>query len=354
MDFLDQLLELSAKVAKQRENIQTEEATKTAFVMPFINALGYNVFDPTEVVPEFTADVGTKKGEKVDYALMKDGSPIILFECKWCCSNLDTADISQLYRYFSVVDARIAILTNGIIYRFYTDLEETNKMDKKPFLEFDLLNIDEELVKEVKKISKPAFDLEKLMATASDLKYTKEIKNILSEQINSPSEEFVRFFASQVYAGRLMPDVRAQFTDITKRAFRDFINDQINSRLKSAMTASTIQTDESVDEEEQIPESDKSKIVTTEEEIEGYHIVKSILREVIDPKRVVMRDTINYLGILLDDNNRKPICRLYLNTANKYLALMDVQKKEERFLLESLNDIYKYAEQLKNTLTFYR
>jgi predicted type IV restriction endonuclease len=97
--------------------------------MPFISALGYDVFDPVEVIPEFTADVGIKKGEKVDYAIKQDGKIIMLFECKCCNGSLDDCHASQLYRYFSVTEARIAVLTDGIIYRFYTDIEQPNKMD---------------------------------------------------------------------------------------------------------------------------------------------------------------------------------------------------------------------------------
>jgi hypothetical protein len=125
--------------------IQTEEATKNAFILPFIGILGYDVFDPSEVVPEFTADVGTKKGEKVDYAIIRDKKVIMLFECKACDANLDESHASQLYRYFSVTESRIGVLTNGILYRFYTDLEEPNKMDSKPFMELNIIEIQEPL-----------------------------------------------------------------------------------------------------------------------------------------------------------------------------------------------------------------
>jgi len=133
MDFADQIRELSHRARKQIEYLETEEATKNALVMPFIRALGYDIFDPKEVVPEFTADHGVKKGEKVDYAIIKDGTPIMLFECKAANSNIDQAqNLSQLYRYFSVTNARIGVLTNGITYYFYSDLEENNKMDERP------------------------------------------------------------------------------------------------------------------------------------------------------------------------------------------------------------------------------
>lgn len=359
VDFIDKLRELSAQIPKQVDHIKTEEGTKTAMIMPFIAALGYNVFDPTEVTPEFIADVGIKKGEKVDYVILKDKKPIILIECKSCTADLDQDHSSQLYRYFSVTEARFGILTNGIVYRFFTDLDAPNKMDAKAFLEFDMLNIDESLVEELKKFTKPVFDVDGILTSASELKYTREIKRILSAQMHDPSEEFVKFFAAQVYSGKLTQTVREQFTAFVKRAFNQFINDQINERLKSALAASPIPEKPGEAQAEATPESTmgakpESRIVTTVEELEGYHIVKSILREIVDPHRIVMRDTVSYCGILLDDNNRKPISRLYFNnTAKKSIAFFNEQKGEEKVAIETVDDIYKYAGRLKATIGFY-
>src|SRR3954467_14919592 len=156
MDFIDQNRELSARIPKQLPHIHTEEATKNALIMPFISALGYNVFDPTEVTPELHADIGLKKGEKVDYAILKDGKPILLFECKWHGADLSKEHASQLYRYFSVTEARFSVLTNGIIYWFYTDLDASNKMDAKPFFEFNMLDFKESDIEQLKKFSKAA------------------------------------------------------------------------------------------------------------------------------------------------------------------------------------------------------
>src|SRR5690625_3790859 len=127
--------------------------------MPFISTvLGYDVFNPLEVVPEFTADVGVKRGEKVDYAIMRDGEVQILVECKSSNDALRVEHASQLFRYFSVTNARIAILTNGQVYKFYTDLDAPNKMDDRPFLVLDLLAIDETLLPELRKLSRGTLD----------------------------------------------------------------------------------------------------------------------------------------------------------------------------------------------------
>ena len=357
MDFIDQIKELAARIPKLRENIKTEEATKNALVMPLINILGYNVFDPTEVIPEYTADFGTKKGEKVDYAIFKDGNPVILIECKNIDADLDRVHASQLFRYFSVTEAKIGILTNGIIYRFYTDLDSPNKMDDKSFLEINFLDIKEPLINELKRFRKESFDMDDLAPVACELKYTREIKQILSKETNLPSEDFVKFFAKQVHSGPLTQNVREKFTVITKNALSQFINEKITERLKFAMSENPSDSIIEKNDGQEITESAEESndgIVTTEEEIEGYHIVKSILRATIDPKRISMRDKKRYCGILLDDNNRKPICRLHFNTKQKYLELfIDENRKAEKTPISELNEIYNYSNQLMATLNSY-
>ena len=353
MDFIEELRNLSARITKQKEFIQTEEATKMAFVVPFINLLGYDVFNPTEVVPEFTADVGTKQGEKVDYAIFKDDEVVMLIECKKYGEDLSDVHASQLYRYFSVVHARFAVLTDGVLYRFYTDLEEPNVMDSKPFLEFDMLDIQPSPVNELKRFTKPVFDLEAMLTAASDLKYTKEIKHTMMEQLESPAEDFVRFFLSAVYSGVKTSAVVQQFTDIVKRALNQFMNEAINQRLQSAIAKGSNaeqpveQIIDEVDDDELSEEEIGSRIVTTEEELEGYFTVKSIVREVIDPERVVHRDTVEYMSVVLDNSRQKPICRLYFNRPIKYLSLPNEDRKYERVRVDNIDDIYNHADQLK-------
>jgi hypothetical protein len=360
MDFIEVLQALSSKIAKQKNIINTEEATKNAFVMPFITALGYDVFDPAEVVPEFIADVGIKKGEKVDYAIKHDGKIIMLFECKCCNTSLDESHASQLYRYFSVTEARIAVLTDGIIYRFYTDIEEPNKMDPKPFMEFNMLDIQEPLVVELKRLTKQAFNLEAILTVAGELKYTREIKRVLTEELNAPSEEFVKFIARHVYSGKLTSTVQAQFAVITKQAFTQFINEHITERLRSAMEEPTVPV-ETVTEPLRTnglhngagTAETANGVVTTPEELEAFYIVKAIACAVIDPERIFYRDTYSYFGILCDDNNRKPICRLHFNGKHKSIGLFDTNRTEERVPIDNLNEIYKLADRLRATAGSY-
>ena len=357
MEFTERLNALSTKIRQQIEVINTEEATKTAFVMPFIhNVLGYDVFDPSEVTPEFVCDIGTKKGEKIDYAIMKNNDVQILIECKKIGEPLHINHASQLFRYFHVTNARISILTNGQIYRFYTDLDAPNKMDEKPFLEVDLLDIDENVIPELKKLTKSSFDLESIINAAGELKYVSQIKRILHTQLNNPEDDFVKFFASRVYDGMLTQKVRESFQNLTKKAASQYINDQVNERLKSAITGITpavveapTETQQSEDDEQK----DESEIITTLEELEGFHIVKAITRAVLEAPRITHRDTKSYCGILVDDNNRKHLCRLHFNRTQKYIGLFDLEKNETRHPISTVDDIYSFADILKATAALY-
>ena len=360
MDFIDKIRELSSRIPKQLEHIQTEEATKNALVMPFISALGYNVFDPTEVTPELNADVGIKKGEKVDYAILKDGKPIMLFECKWYGADLAKQHASQLYRYFSVTEARFGVLTNGIVYWFYTDLDAPNKMDSKPFFEFNMLDIREQDAEELKKFTRDAFDVEGVLTVAGELKYTREIKRIIAEQLESPSDEFVKFFSGKVYPGKPSQLVRDQLAQATRRALKQLINDQINERLKTVLgSESRIGPDEPIVASkpgltESTKESEIPALATSAEEMEAYYIVKALLREIIDTSRITMRDAQTYCAVLLDNNNRRPLCRFWFNRSQKYVGFFDNdERKETRVPLNGLDELFTYADRLKGAAAMY-
>ncbi|MBB5395061.1 type I restriction endonuclease [Mucilaginibacter sp. AK015] len=342
MDFKDQILQLAARVEKLLPQLKTEEATKNALIMPFIQVLGYDVFNPFEVNPEFIADIGIKKGEKVDYAIMKDGEPTILIECKHHLEKLDPHN-SQLFRYFHTTKAKFGLLTNGLNYRFYTDLDEQNKMDTTPFFEFNITEIKEAEIAELKKFHKSYFDVESITNTASELKYLNELKTFLNKELITPSDAFISFFTRQVYAGVLTAKVKEQFGPIIKRSFNLLISDAINERLKSALNQ---EKQLEAAEAETIAGEPAPNIVTTEEELEGFYIVKSLLRQNVDAKRITYRDAQSYFAILLDDNNRKTICRLYLGSSKQYLVVLDENKKELKYEIKTLDEIYGYAETL--------
>jgi len=351
MDFIDKLKSISERIVKMKEQVGTEEATKNAFVMPFISALGYDVFNPMEVIPEFTADVGIKKGEKVDYCIVKEAKPIIIIECKHWKEKLSNHN-SQLHRYFHVAHARFAILTNGIKYRIYTDLEAKNKMDKLPFLEFDMTKIGEVVATELKRFQKSDFNEEEIFRIASDLKYSKQIKELLSSELKSPSDDFIKYFAARIYAGRVTSKVMEQFGGLMQASVKNLVSEMINERLQLAITKEESTIDQ-IEENEEIEEVTKSSIETTEEELQGFRIVQAILIPEIDSQRISYRDTKSYFGILLDDNNRKPICRLWFNRKQKYIGILGEGKKEERIAIDKLEDIYLHAKSLKKVVKNY-
>lgn len=360
MDFVDKIKQFSKRIEMVKENLATEEATKTALIMPFFNLLDYDVFNPMEFVPEFVADVGTKKGEKVDYAIMNDGKPVILIEAKGVNDDLTKHD-AQLFRYFTVTDAKFAILTNGIIYKFFTDLEEPNKMDEKPFLELNLLDLNDTKVIELKKFTKDNFDIDTIFNTASELKYTNLIKKQLTEQLNEPTDEFVRFIIGDFFTGVKTSNVVEKFRPIVKKSMQQFVNDFMNDKIKSILnntneeevTETITTTEEVVVEEISIDENIESKVVTTEEELEGFNIVRSILSEVVSPEDISYKDVERYCGILYQNNIRKWVCRLYFNSSKKSITISDENKKEVRYYIENISDIYKYKNELLNSIDKY-
>lgn len=351
MEFKDQVKLLAGRVSKMKDNIHTEEATKNALIMPFIQTMGYDVFNPLEVVPEFIADIGIKKGEKVDYAIMKDGAPIMLIECKHWSANLDPHD-SQLFRYFHTTNSKFGILTNGIMYRFYTDLVENNKMDEKPFFEFRIDDIKEAQVEKLKEFTKANFNLQSINHTASELKYMSELRSLIVKEISEPSEEFTRLFAKSVYPSIVTAKVLDLFKSLVKRTFNQYINDAINERLKTALATEQQKAEQIAKEELTENITEDSKIITSPEELEAFYIIRAILCSKMNVSRITMRDNQTYCAILLDDNNRKPICRLHFNTKSKQVSFFDTGK-EEKVNLKENNQLYEFISRFIKTFENY-
>ncbi|MFP7737960.1 type I restriction endonuclease [Priestia aryabhattai] len=348
-NFIQQIKALSSRIERIKDNIKTEEATKTSLIMPFIQALGYDIFNPEEFVPEFIADVGIKKGEKIDYAIIDSNNPVILIEAKSVHEDLLKHD-SQLFRYFGTTKAKFAILTNGIEYRFYTDLEEPNRMDIKPFFIFNLLEFRDNDVYEIAKFRKNVFNVENVLTTASELKYTSEIKQFLNQQWEEPNDEFIKFILSDVYQGVKTKKVIDNFRGTVQKSLTQFVNEKVNDKLQKALNSSSASEEHIVEGEvlkDEYVAEDKvtiETIVTTEEEIEGYVFVKLLLKDEIDSSRVHYRDNKSYFNVLLDNSIRKWVCRLGFNTANKYIQLNDEEKTI--YKLNDVNEISLYRDEI--------
>lgn len=338
MDLEAKLIDLAKVVQEHREVLLTEQAAKTALVMPFLQALGYNVFNPSEVIPEYTCDVGTKKGEKVDYAICSDKTIRMLIECKPANAELNVNNASQLFRYFSTTDARVGILTNGVVYKFFSDIDAPNKMDSKPFFTMQVDSLRKSDLKTLERFTKASFDIEKIVEEAGNLKLQSLVSKELQSEFQEPSEEFVRLISSRIHDGRLTPAVRDVFKNLIVASVSALIRDRVNERLTSALSASNPPEDDSSET------SSDGEIVTTEEEIAGFNIVRAIGSRVVHPRRIVMRDAKSYCAVLLDDNNRKPIARLHFNSPTaRYLGTFS-GKEETRHPVSDPVDLYQHAE----------
>jgi hypothetical protein len=318
--FGEELKKLGKRVEKIKNNINTEEATKTSLVMPFFQILGYDIFDPTEFVPEFTADVGIKKGEKVDYAIMLNSQPVILIEAKAINEQLTKHD-SQLFRYFGTTTSKFGILTNGEEYKFFTDLEEQNKMDITPFLIVNISNIKDSQIPEVAKFHKDNFDIENIVSTASELKYLNNLKIFLNDQMNTPSEEFTKYLVGEIYDGVKTKSTLDKFKPIIKKGLAQFINERVNEKLSAALNTSAAAKEEIIE-----PIQSEPEIITPAEEMETFTIVKIILKDTIQIDRLYYRDNKSYFNILLDDNIRKWIVRVFVYDNKIKMVLNDSNK----------------------------
>lgn len=346
MEIKEKLYSLSEKIEKISSQIKTEEGTKQSLILPFFQILGYDVFNPLEFCPEFNADYGIKKGEKVDYAIIIDDVPTILIEAKSCNDNLDKHG-AQLFRYFNSSKAKFGVLTNGIKYRFFTDLDETNKMDQKPFFEVDLANLNDTQISYLKNFIRDSLDVNSILSTAEELKYLNLIKDFLKQQLLSPSEDFANYILGNIYDGRKTATVVERFIPIIKRSFNQLITETLSTKFAETLKGNITQdVTEKTNEENEI-DSNIHKIITTAEELEGFAIIKSILRRNINPSDITYKDTERYFGILYKNNTRKWICRLVLGNKKSILLPTD-DKGQERHYIEDINDIYNFENELLN------
>ncbi|WP_276650754.1 type I restriction endonuclease [Corynebacterium vitaeruminis] len=351
--------DLASRVRELKSVIETEEATKTAFIIPFISSvLGYDVTDPREVIPEYTADIGVKKGEKVDFAIKSGEDFRFLIECKKVGEPLNLDHANQLVRYFNVTDTEFAILTNGEVYQFYAQLDAMNRMDEKPFMTIDLGNIDPRVFPYLELCTKAEFDSDTIAANAEELKYISEIKKLIASLFKEPTDEWVRWLANKVTSKRMTAQNLETFTGIVSTASSQFLRDEANRRLRSAQeleepnsNPAPAENQDPIARKEPIlgEENDSAigEIVTTDEEIEGFSIIRAICCSEVSPKDVVMRDAKSYCAILYQDNNRKPIARLYFDRKTPRISVFDENKQEVFHDIEDVTGIYAFADELR-------
>lgn len=339
MDFSEQLSQFSSRVSQLKDSIVTEEATKTSLILPFFQLLGYDVFNPFEFIPEFTADTGTKKGEKVDYAIMINGEPVILIEAKSANTELNNKHMNQLFRYFTVTKAKFGILTNGLTYRFYSDLEESNKMDTSPFLEIDLLHMRNDYINELKRFQKESFDIKGILNKASDLKYTAMIKAEILEQFSNPSDQFVRLLLNkEIYSGVKTQAVLDKFRNIIKVSFNEYVTDLINDRFQNAIISDSTTSSAPTNRENQ-------ELVLSPAELDILDYIKTLLNT---NENLVYRKTSNYVSMQIGTNARKWICRIYTRQNNCLFVLHKFENTD--YEIEYYFDDVQQLSQIKDII----
>ena len=345
---------LKQRAEEYGEQLVTEEATKNALVMPMLMAMGYEPFNPAEVVPEFTADIGTKKGEKVDYAIMRNGKPAILLECKKFGDNLNADRASQLMRYFNVTEAMVGCLTNGVVYKFFTDTDADNVMDEAPFLVVDLYNLNNNAIQGLGQLTKAGFSEDVFKSSAARMRYIAETKSYLAQMLKDPSEDFVKVVARSFYAGLMRQQKVELFTPIVKAGMREFVNEQINNTLRRAVSVAEEaenEIDTETDEDEPIAQDSEKGIITTAEEVEAYDILKDIVGE--QGERLSIRDRTSYCSILLDNHHNFVVYRLRFNDPNnKKIGIASHKnvrgvRQYNRYAIDAVSDIAQYSEEIK-------
>lgn len=341
MDFKDNILQLAERIKKQKDAIQTEEATKNAFIMPIITALGYDVFNPFEVVPEMDCDL-TRKGDKIDYAIKKDGRTIILIECKHCKQNLDLHN-TQLSKYYAASNARFGVLTNGIEYRFYADLDKTNIMDEKPFLVVNMLELSDADIEEMKKFHKSCYNESEIFSTAKELQMMIQIKEILAKNFQSPGDEFTRYFVRSLNNGKSTPKLIEEYRPIVRKSILSVIGGMISGRPDTAILVKEEKTRQAPNDGMAVI-GDKQDAVITREETDTYNIIRDVLGEQSEISYT------SFKGYLLIWTGHEYwwVCRVSLRPYSKRICFVTENRTGYKWIqLQSVEDIRNYSNEIR-------
>ena len=380
MALEDEIKALAERIPGIRPMLDDEAKTKQYLILPLIRALGYDDTNPAEVVPEYTADYGRREGWKVDYAILSDDNLRAVIECKQVSNQLGTTEDAQLGRYFPNVpfaaETKIAILTNGVVYKFFTDQIQPNKMDEKPFWTINLESLRNNDLLQLRNFTKDNFNAGNAVASASKFRHITGMKIALARQLTEPEDGFVEWMvrqAGQTYDRRVTSSRREEIRDLARAAFHEFIKDHVNDAVDDTLLEIRERAAQGIapitEEQDALLQADSGddvgdighaddKIITTEQELQAFDVVKGIAQEVVAAERVFMRDYRNYSAIMLDDNRRRPLCRLRLYGRQMQIGLFDGSRVgghlvEQQHNIESLNDIYNHAGQIRETARRY-
>ena len=328
MNFKEGLQKLSIQVMERKNHINNEEMTKQALLIPFLQVLGFDVFNPLETKSEYDADFGKKKGEKVDYAIFKDDIPIMFIEAKAVNENLENHN-NQLARYFnSTPEVKLAILTNGVEYKFFTDLDSNNIMDNEPFLQINMINLLNNDIEVLSKFRKETFETDDILKYAEELIYTSNLNKKLREIFKNPPDDFIRYLIKDFSDTRITSNVIERFRPIVKKSISNALLDIVSQGLFQQENSELLEETEENNielENNNLTNKLKKTIITTEEELNGYNIIKQILIEAgKDISELNYKDTINYFNILLNSNW---ILRFNFDSKKKHIITKILEEK---------------------------
>lgn len=363
MSFKESLQRLAVQINERKEYITNEETTKQALIIPFLQVLGYDVFNPLEVRPEYVSDFGKKKAEKVDYAIFKDGSPIIFIEAKSVTENLNLHD-SQLARYFNATpEVKLAILTNGITYKFFTDIGTNNIMDENPFATVNITELSPNDIEILSKFKKDSFETTALITFAEELIYTSNINNKLRELFKNPPDEFIRYLIKDFSDTRITSNVLERFRPIVKKAISTVLLEIVTKGLTKEEVTDSDAIEQDIEQTNDTPVENEGRprreVVTSQEELESFEYVKKLLsKNNKDVSALGFKDTTGYFAIYnknvnhwflrlkLDGSNCSVITRLSVEQAMKIANGFKVETApkghgESRIYIDNPGDLSK-------------
>lgn len=369
MGFTEDIAKLSERVRNRAEQVVGEEATKMALIVPFLSTLGYDVYDPSEVKPEYIADFAIKKAgqfEKVDYAIAINGNIVMLVEAKARGQKAEAHD-GQLSRYFNgLITTKVAIVTNGIEYRFFTDLRDKNVMDKEPFFTFSILDYDDKDIENLKLFHRDNFDVASINQHAEEMVYVKGMTQLVGHLLRSPSEEFIRFLVAEL--GKVAPNyqIQGKITNKVIEKFKPIVKKSIQGSLVELMTRSLSQeiiqlsevaNTEEVEELDALEANDtkvteESKIITTEEELKAFDKIRSIVTTSKNYHHdVYYKDTESYFSIHLGKANWW-FLRFYLSSSKKtFIARLNPEEAKQLAQEFSIQEVPSSALEVTSKIT---
>lgn len=338
MAFIDSVRTLANQIEERRKHVATEEAVKQALILPFISLLGFDIYNPAELIPEYKAG-WAKVTEKVDYCVQIHGRPVIFFEAKGPSETLASYD-AQLSKYFnSTPEIKFAIITNGVQYRFFTDLQEPNILDKKPFFEFDFSSFTDADLAVLERFRKDVFNADSLVGYAEDLVFQGALKTWFKKLLREPSDEFISFAVKD--AGVTETRVTQKVIDRFRPLVKDSISAAVLEIVQQSLTPQAASLEPIQPAEEPVAAAtpaatEAPRVVTTEEELKAFEIIKSAVAGAVpDTEAIKYNDTASYFAVQYNVTTRWFV-RLWIQDRETKLAVVRIPTDRARELVPSV------------------